>query len=67
MADRGRPFWDEYQNSVWSKIENPLTYKEFEAIFIKADSKRELAKAKKAAADARNVLKRARKAIAGSE
>lgn len=67
MADKGRPFWDEYQNSVWSKIENPLTYKEFEALYMRVDSKKQLAKAKKASVDARKTLKQARRAVAGSE
>jgi hypothetical protein len=65
-----RPYWDEWKNSPWSgdaEGVNPvMPYKEFEAIMIRKDVKKELARAKKAAADARKTLKQARKAAGGN-
>jgi hypothetical protein len=65
-----RPYWNEWKNSPWSGDAgsgNPgMPYKEFEAIMIRKDAKRELARAKKAAADAKKTLKQARKAAGGN-
>lgn len=66
-----RPYWDDWKNSPWSGDATDgspgMSYKEYEAYRIRKDVKVEMAKAKKAAADARKTLKQARKAVAGSE
>jgi hypothetical protein len=66
MADKGRPFWNEWQNSPWSSAENFMPYKEYEALRYRKDSKMELAKAKKAAVKAAKVLKQSRKGAGGN-
>ena len=66
MANKGRPFWNEWQNSPWSTAENYMPYKEYEALRFRKDSKEELKQAKKAAADAAKVLKQSRKGAGGN-
>ena len=66
MADKGRPFWNEWQNSPWFSAENFMPYKEYEALRFRKDSKAELAQAQKAASQAAKVLKQSRKGAGGN-
>ena len=66
-----RPYWEDWKNSPWSGDATDgspgMSYKEYEAYRIRKDAKNELARAKKAAANARKTLKQARRAAGASE